>query len=58
MITNPKIMSEENHKSTERTKDEKSTNKNRKLNRELEQTFPASDPPSRTRPGHEAENEE
>ncbi|MCG2589081.1 hypothetical protein [Rhodohalobacter sulfatireducens] len=27
----------------------------KKLDKELNQTFPASDPPSRTRPGHEKE---
>lgn len=29
-----------------------------KLDKELNQTFPASDPPSRTRPGHEKDKKE
>lgn len=32
--------------------------KKKKLDKELNQTFPASDPPSRTRPGHEKEKTE
>ena len=31
----------------------KEKNKKHKLDRELRQTFPASDPPSHSRPGHE-----
>jgi hypothetical protein len=43
-------------------KDEKqpkknSTSKDKDLNEELKQTFPASDPPSHSRPGHERDSE-
>jgi hypothetical protein len=45
-------MSEKNKKEQKRQKDEQG------INEELEQTFPASDPPSITRPGHDREEEE
>lgn len=46
-------MNEEKKNNPEKDKDNKSEEKKRKMDRELRQTFPASDPPSRTRPGHD-----
>jgi hypothetical protein len=44
-------------KEKKNTPDKQDKNKNKKekseLDKELQQTFPASDPPSHTRPGHE-----
>lgn len=45
-------MSEEKKTNTEKDTDKEFEEKKRKMDRELRQTFPASDPPSRTRPGH------
>ncbi|WP_340104912.1 hypothetical protein [Rhodohalobacter sp. 8-1] len=44
-------MSEEK-KDKDKDKDKEFEEKKRKMDKELRQTFPASDPPSRTRPGH------
>lgn len=46
-------MSEEKKNNPEKKEETKSNKENTELNNELRQTFPASDPPSRTRPGHE-----
>jgi hypothetical protein len=46
---------QETNKKQHKDKEEK---QKKKLDKELNQTFPASDPPSRTRPGHEKEKEE
>ncbi|MDR9367024.1 MAG: hypothetical protein RI575_16940 [Balneolaceae bacterium] len=46
---------QETNKKQHKDKADKEKNK---LDKELNQTFPASDPPSRTRPGHEKEKKE
>jgi len=38
-------------------KEKKSDQKKKDLNEELRQTFPASDPPAQSRPGHERDDE-
>lgn len=47
-------MSEEKKKTSDKDKDKDKSKaeKKKKMDKELRQTFPASDPPSRTRPGH------
>lgn len=44
----------------EEKKDKESEKKNKKnkLDKELDKTFPASDPPSHTRPGHNRDKDE
>ncbi|HKL15515.1 MAG TPA: hypothetical protein VJ915_07750 [Balneolaceae bacterium] len=44
-------MSDENKNKTD-NKDDKFEKEKREMDKELKQTFPASDPPSRSRPGH------
>lgn len=49
-----------NEKKKKDSKDHKETDSNeieKELNEELRQTFPASDPPSRSRPGHERDKD-
>lgn len=45
-------------KDNQKKNKEKTQKEKNELNKELRQTFPASDPPSRTRPGHEKDKEE
>lgn len=45
-------MSEGKKNKPEKKKDTSSEKEKNDLDRELNQTFPASDPPSRSRPGH------
>lgn len=45
-------MSDKDDKNTKEQKEKK------QLDKELNQTFPASDPPSRTRPGHEKDEDD
>ena len=53
-------MSDKEKNSPEKKKDSKSEKEKEKneLDKELKQSFPASDPPSRSRPGHERDEEE
>lgn len=51
-------MSDKKDKSNKKQNEEKSQKEKNKLDKELNQTFPASDPPSRTRPGHEKDKKE
>lgn len=46
-------MSDEKSDNPENQKDKKSKKEKNELDKELRQTFPASDPPSHSRPGHE-----
>lgn len=46
-------MSKENKSTSEKDSDKEFEKKKRKMDNELRQTFPASDPPSHSRPGHE-----
>ncbi|MDZ7718945.1 MAG: hypothetical protein U5K72_09030 [Balneolaceae bacterium] len=45
-------------KDNQKKNEEKTQKEKNELNKELRQTFPASDPPSRTRPGHEKDKKE
>lgn len=51
-------MSGEKKNNPEKDTGKMSEEKKRKMDRELRQTFPASDPPSRTRPGHKRTEDE
>jgi len=51
-------MNDKKDKSKKKQRENKAQKEKKKLDKELNQTFPASDPPSRTRPGHEKEKEE
>lgn len=53
-------MSEEKKNTPKKQKETKSQKekKNKELDKELKQTFPASDPPSHSRPGHDREEED
>ncbi len=42
----------------EKSKKPAKKNENKKLDRELDNTFPASDPPSHTRPGHNRDKDD
>lgn len=50
-------MSEEKKNKKDKKKEKKS-GKDNDLDKELRQTFPASDPPSRSRPGHDRSDED
>lgn len=50
-------MTEEKKNQPKKQKEGKTQKEKTELDEELNQTFPASDPPSRTRPGHEREEE-
>ena len=52
------MMSQEKKNTPEKQKKTKSKKEKTDLDKELEQTFPASDPPSRTRPGHDRGKED
>lgn len=45
-------MSGSEKKESDNKKTEEKRKQKKRLDRELDQTFPASDPPSQTRPGH------
>lgn len=49
-------MSEKKKNPAKKQDEDKTQKEKTKLDKELNQTFPASDPPSRTRPGHEQED--
>lgn len=51
-------MSDKKNEHENKQKKDKSQKEKTKLDKELNQTFPASDPPSRTRPGHERDKKE
>lgn len=51
-------MSEEKNKHPNKQNENKTEKEKNELDKELRQTFPASDPLSRTRPGHEKEEVE
>lgn len=51
-------MSEEKKNTPEKQKETKSPKEKTELDKELGQTFPASDPLSRTRPGHDRTEED
>jgi len=45
-------------KDTSGKEDKKNQKKKSEMDKELKQTFPASDPPSRSRPGHEKKDDD
>ncbi len=51
-------MSDKEKKQAEKQNKDQSEEDKTELNKELRQTFPASDPPSRTRPGHEKDKDD
>lgn len=51
-------MSEEENKDLENQKKEDSDGTDEELNEDLKETFPASDPPSHTQPGHERDKKD
>jgi hypothetical protein len=50
-------MSTERKQNSEKASEKDSKQKKTKLDKELESTFPASDPPSHTRPGHDRDKD-
>lgn len=51
-------MSEEKKNNQDKKKETKPKKEKNELDNELRQTFPASDPPSRSRPGHDRKYED
>lgn len=51
-------MTKEKKNTTDKQKKTKNQKKENELDKELRQSFPASDPPSHTRPGHERTEED
>lgn len=51
-------MSEKKKTPGKRQDEDKTQKEKTELDKELDQTFPASDPPSRTRPGHEKDKKQ
>lgn len=49
-------MTDKKDKDQKSDKEKKKDQKNNDLNEELRQTFPASDPPAQSRPGHERDS--
>lgn len=50
-------MTEKRAQDSKKRKEKKSKKKQKDLNEELRQTFPASDPPSISRPGHDRDKD-